>query len=550
MLTLTLWVTATILMSSINTVKINSDKWLTGSVIILLLALTLTFSSQKIIHFYFWLEVTLIPTIFLILGWGYQPERLQASMYLLIYTLFGSLPFLVTAACLGLLSQGALFTAFKFNTCYSSFAFIIIIIVLLIKLPIYPLHLWLPKAHVEAPLAGSIALAGVLLKLGVYGIILFMPFIAPTLFVSSLIIAISIWGGVLTSAISIRQTDIKSLIAYSSIGHIGFILLGLISQTRTGVKGAVLMAIAHGLGSPALLNLAALVYDNTHSRRILVSKRVISLYPVAYPILFMGCAANISAPPLVNLLGEVFLASAAVAFSNTIIFPIIIICLLVGAYSLYLFTRISHGSPSAFSNSITSFSVRRHLIIFINIFPLIPIRLTINLLIYQCSLSIKHCTENAGMVSSPLMILSIIVLTLAASIILATSPLQMVILIIGITLSSAVVFSKLRTWLALILVIIYVGGMLVAFAYLVALCPNQPRKLPSTTVFLLVVFTAISKTQNQLVTFNNGTQITDIYLQINLQTVAFLISILLLAIVIVVKIVSRREGPLRPFAGL
>ena len=143
---------------------------------------------------------------------------------------------------------------------------------LLIKLPIYPVHLWLPKAHVEAPLAGSIALAGILLKLGVFGVVILGQLVAFPVGAASFILGLSLWGRVVTSVICVRQTDIKSLIAYSSIGHMGLALGGLLRGSELGIKGAIVVAVAHGLRSPAILSFASIVYDVTFSRSIFLCK--------------------------------------------------------------------------------------------------------------------------------------------------------------------------------------------------------------------------------------------------------------------------------------
>lgn len=160
------------------------------------------------------------------------------------------------------------------------------------------------------------ALAGTLLKLGIFGVIILGNF---SLFPSSigrLVLGLSLWGRLVTSVICLRQTDIKALIAYSSIGHIGLALGGLLSGRDLGVKGAIVVAVAHGLSSPAIFSLAGVVYDRTFSRSLYLCKGVGSLLPVLLFPFFILCAANISAPPIVNLAGEIWLIIRVTAFSS------------------------------------------------------------------------------------------------------------------------------------------------------------------------------------------------------------------------------------------
>jgi len=251
--------------------------------VFLLLRLVLTFSCLDYLIFYVCFERSLIPTIILILGWGYQPERLQAGVYMLFYTLFGSLPLLISI--LRLYRSGGTVTFGLSVVPDCSFRllrvwYVCSIMAFIVKLPVYLVHLWLPKAHVEAPVAGSMILAGVLLKLGGYGLVRVCPlFMQSALTVSWLWVSVGLLGGIFVRFICLRQTDIKALIAYSSVAHMGLVLCGLRVFRWWGLSGAVSVIVGHGLCSSGLFCLANMVYERLGSRRLLVRKGLLNFIP-------------------------------------------------------------------------------------------------------------------------------------------------------------------------------------------------------------------------------------------------------------------------------
>nr|YP_009512550.1 NADH dehydrogenase subunit 4 [Sicyonia japonica]AXJ93104.1 NADH dehydrogenase subunit 4 [Sicyonia parajaponica] len=342
--------------------------------ITLLLALVLTFSSSDYLLFYISFESSLIPTLILILGWGYQPERLQAGVYMLFYTLFASLPLLVSLFMLyemsGSLTIGVVdctegdgFTMFiwYFGTV---FAFIV-------KLPMFLVHLWLPKAHVEAPVAGSMILAGVLLKLGGYGLIRVLPIFGEmNKMMCWLWVSISLVGGVVVSLMCLRQIDMKSLIAYSSVAHMGLVLCGLMVFGWWGMNGAVVVMVGHGLCSSGLFCLSNMVYERMGSRSLLISKGLMNFMPSMALWWFLLSVGNMAGPPTLNLLGEISLIMSVVSWSKLSVLMIALLCFFSASYTLYMYSLSQHGKYYSAVFSCCSGKVREYLVLMLHWLPL------------------------------------------------------------------------------------------------------------------------------------------------------------------------------------
>lgn len=342
--------------------------------LMLLISLIITFSSIRYLIFYIRFEISLIPTLILILGWGYQPERIQAGIYMLFYTLTLSLPLLVCLLSI-YYNKGRLIIIIRRlkagNMYIINIWYIFIVLAFLVKLPIYIFHLWLPKAHVEAPVAGSIILAGILLKLGGYGL-----FRVLILFQLTGVRFINIWirvgliGGFIIRLVCLRQVDIKSLIAYSSVVHIGLVLCGLIIYSWWGLIGAVIVIIGHGLCSSGLFRLANIIYERVGRRSLFLRKGLLNFIPRIGIWWFILRIRNIAAPPSLNIVGEIRLIISIIRWREITIIGIMLVSFFRAAYTLYIYRLRQHG---LFYNSLyacCSGKVREYIVLILHWIPL------------------------------------------------------------------------------------------------------------------------------------------------------------------------------------
>jgi NADH-quinone oxidoreductase subunit M len=344
--------------ASWNSIKIRQKEFY-FLVIILDAALIGVFASLDLILFYIFWELILIPMYFIIGIWG-ADDRVYATVKFFLYTMFGSLLMLIGIIWLGFLCMPVLgeFTtdltrlvtvAFMLPMDKQMYLFILFTLSFLIKVPLFPFHTWLPDAHVQAPTAGSVVLAAVLLKMGTYGLIRFSLPLFPAAFIelTPYIATLAVIGIVYGALLSIVQKDAKKLVAYSSVSHLGFIVLGTFALTVEAMQGSVIQMINHGLSTGALFIIVGIIYERRHTKLISEFGGLMKVMPVFAVIFMIVVFSSIGLPGLNGFVGEflILLGSFNSVNLGTNLYAIIstTAVILAAIYLLWLFQRVMLG---------------------------------------------------------------------------------------------------------------------------------------------------------------------------------------------------------------
>lgn len=307
------------------------------------------FSILDLLLFYIFFESVLIPMYLIVGVWGSRERKIRAAYFFFLYTLLGSVLMLLSILYIyyqvGTTNYEVLLT-FVFSKTEQKFLWLSFFGSFATKVPMVPVHLWLPEAHVEAPTAGSVILAGVLLKLGTYGFIRFSFPLFPeaSFYFTPTVYLFAIVGIVYTSFTAIRQTDFKRIIAYTSVAHMNLVMIGLFSFNTIGLEGAVLQSLSHGFVASALFLIIGIVYERHHTRMVKYYGGLVHTMPLYTFVFLFFTMSNIGLPGTGSFVGEFLILAGSFKTNSTATFISATSMIIGGCYSLWLFNRISYGN--------------------------------------------------------------------------------------------------------------------------------------------------------------------------------------------------------------
>ncbi len=335
-------------------------------------AISCAFSVLDILGFFVFFEATLIPIFFIVLIWGSRGRKVRASYLISIYTLLGSIFMLFNILYIvsktGITNYQHLLTI-TFLEEDQRFLWITFFIAFAAKIPLFPLHIWLPEAHVEAPTIGSVLLAALLLKLGTYGLIRFCLPLFPlaTIYYTPLIYTFGICGIIYTCLTAIRQVDLKKIIAYSSVGHMNCVLIGIVTLRTESLEGSIYQMLSHGIVSGALFLCVGVIYDRHGTRFIKYYGGLTNISPLLSTIFLIFSMANISFPGTSSFVGEFLILAGIFKESSWVAFFTMISMVLGAVYTLWVYNRVFFGNLK--NNAIFTFTDvnKKELYIFISL---------------------------------------------------------------------------------------------------------------------------------------------------------------------------------------
>ena len=395
---LTTLLIALCLLISWDTVKLNLKEYLI-SFLVLEFFLIGVFCVLDLLMFYIFFESVLIP-MFLIIGlWGSRERKIRAAYFFFLYTLSGSILMLLSILYMYLQSGTTdyeILLTFTFSSFEQQLLWFTFFLSFAAKVPMVPVHLWLPEAHVEAPTAGSVILAGVLLKLGTYGFLRFSLPLFPeaSFYFSPLVYTMAAIGIVYPSFTAIRQTDFKRIIAYTSIAHMNLVMLGIFSFNIIGLEGAILQSLSHGFVASALFLIIGIVYDRHGTRMVKYYGGLVHVMPLYVIIFLFFTLANIGLPGTSSFVGEFLILAGSFKTNTSVSFIGACSMIIGGCYSLWLFNRIAYGNlKTQYFNSFLDLNQREFVVFVPLIFGTFIIGLVPDIFLNSIHMSVNLLTE-------------------------------------------------------------------------------------------------------------------------------------------------------------
>jgi NADH-quinone oxidoreductase subunit M len=333
-----------------------------------------SFLSLDLFLFFVFFEVVLVPMYFLIGGWGYE-KRVYAATKFFLYTMAGSAFMLVGIVAtaflarrdIGVLTFDLVEIAEKANfaTGTGRWLFAAFMIAFAVKVPLFPLHTWLPDAHTQAPTGGSVILAGVLLKMGTYGMLRFGVYLFPqgAIWAKPVLLTIAVIGILYGAIAATMQKDLKRLVAYSSVAHLGFIVLGTFAMTTQAITGGVMQMVNHGVSTGALFLLVGMIYERRHTRQIAELGGIQAVAPIFAGFFMIVMLSSIGLPGLNGFVGEFLVLIGSFETARWWVVVATIGVILAALYLLWAYQRVFHGEPNDDNKSFPEITLREGLLL-------------------------------------------------------------------------------------------------------------------------------------------------------------------------------------------